>query len=1050
MRSKWQQVAPSSKGPEADVPRDPVSSMLAGSEPADEGIPEAWIGIDEAARYLSLPIRTLYLLAQRRQVAAVKVGRTWRFKRSALDAGLDGDDSLQTVTALAELSVELGALGDPAEIAQYVSARLRAIFEVELVGLMRLEAGTLETLLPSDALALPAGTRFTLSKSEILRRAVESDVPTAFDDLGEHTAPTNDIVSRFGIRSAMFVPIRVAGTTWGLLSLATLTPRHFSSAETDRLVSIASQAGLALNNARLLAETRRWSEQLERIEALTAQLSRSRAVGDVADAVAREIDSVIDWHGLRFYVLDADGQTLEPIKLCSKVDHYAHETPDLVRLRLGEGLGGHIAASGVPEVINNAALDPRGARIPGTDDTEESMIVVPLIYEDAVLGALELFRLGLDAFDATDLRLAQIVGAQAAVALSNARQLEEMERRRDALERRVASQRQLLAITERLLAQRERGAVFEAIADTLAEVVPHDTLTIYLVDDDAGCLVPILARDEYAEQILASRPAIGSGITGDVIAHGEAEIINDATNDPRVVHVPGTPTDQDESMIVAPIRNADGVVGALNLYRVGRDFDGDDLELVRLFTNHVAIALDNATIHDQLVDAAVTDPLTGLPNRRLFAEQIDHALARRYRSATHVAVLFLDLDSFKMVNDGLGHAAGDGVLRGVAERLRECTRQADTVARLGGDEFGILLEDVKGEADAKEAAERVVAALSGTLSVDGRTVRARASIGVALDRGEPNITSVELLRDADTAMYLAKAANRGSFEVFEPTMHARQLARLQLDSELREALDLGQFNLNYQPIINFPAGRIIGAEALLRWNHPTRAIGPLEFIELAEESGEIVTIGAWVLREACHQARRWQLELPGARDLRISVNVSARELVEAAFVEGVESALSESGLSAGSLALEITESMMLADETAAIAALRRLRKIGVHIVVDDFGTGYSSLSYLKRLPVDGLKIDRSFVEGLGEEREKSAIVRATIALARALGLTVTAEGIENAKQVRRLLALQCDLGQGYHFAPPLEPEALTDLLAKRHQYRLPVRASTKRGAIKAA
>jgi EAL domain-containing protein (putative c-di-GMP-specific phosphodiesterase class I) len=328
-------------------------------------------------------------------------------------------------------------------------------------------------------------------------------------------------------------------------------------------------------------------------------------------------------------------------------------------------------------------------------------------------------------------------------------------------------------------------------------------------------------------------------------------------------------------------------------------------------------------------------------------------------------------------------------------------------------------------------------------------VRARASIGVALDRGEKAITAIELLRDADTAMYLAKASNRGSFELFEPAMHARQLARLQLDGELREALDRSQFSLAYQPIVGFPGGRIVGAEALLRWNHPSRAIGPLEFIELAEESGEIVAIGAWVLREACRQARLWQKEMPGARDLRISVNASARELVEVSFVEGVEAALAESGLPPTSLALEITESMMLADETAAIAALRRLREIGVHIVVDDFGTGYSSLSYLKRLPVDGLKIDRSFVEGLGEEREKSAIVRATIALARALGLTVTAEGIETATQLRRLLALQCDLGQGYHFSPPLEPALLTSLLAERHQYRLPARP-VKRRATKAA
>jgi diguanylate cyclase (GGDEF)-like protein/excisionase family DNA binding protein len=1038
MRSKWQQAADSGTA-------KTQSSIHDSFDDAD-----SWIGIDEAAHYLAVPTRTLYLLAQRKQVPAVKVGRAWRFKRSALDVRLRNDDGIQMATALADLSVELGGLAEPDAIARYVSGRLREIFGVELAGLMRLDGDELVTLLPSEALDLPAGTRFPLSSSAILRTAMEREEPTVFEDLSASPAPSSDIVSRFKIRAAAFVPIRVGGVTWGLLSLATLTPRRFSSTQTDRLVSIASQAGLALNNARLLAETRRWSEQLERIEALTAQLSRSRAVGDVADAVAREIDSVIDWHGLRFYVLDADGRTLEPIKLRSKVEHYAHETPDLVRLSLGKGLGGHIAASGVPEIINDAARDPRGSHIPGTEETEESMIVVPLVYEDRVLGVLELFRLGLGAFDAIDLRLAQIIGSQAAVALSNARQLEEMERRRDALERRVASQRQLLAITERLLVQRERGAVFEAIADTLADVVPYDTLTIYLVDNEANCLVPILARDRYAEQILASRPGIGSGITGDVIVKGEAEIINDASNDARVVHVPGTPTDEYESMIVAPIRNADGVVGALNLYRAGRDFNAEDLELVRLFTNHVAIALDNATIHDQLVAAALTDPLTGLPNRTLLAERIDHALARRERSSSHVAVLFLDVDSFKMVNDGLGHAAGDAVLRGVAQRLRQCTRQTDTVARLGGDEFGILLEDIHGEADATLAAERVVAALSGALLIDGRTVRARASIGVALDRGEPDITSIELLRDADTAMYLAKASNRGSFEIFEPVMHTRQLARLQLDNELREALELGQFHLNYQPIVGFSTGRIVGAEALLRWNHPTRAIGPLEFIKLAEESGEIVPIGAWVLREACQQARRWQRAIRGARDLRISVNASARELIEGAFVEGVEAALAESGLQAGNLALEITESMMLADETAAIASLRRLRELGVHIVVDDFGTGYSSLSYLKRLPVDGLKIDRSFVEGLGEEREKSAIVRATIALARALGLTVTAEGIETATQLRRLLALQCDLGQGYHFAPPLEPDAMTALLAERHQYRLPMRTATKRRATKAA
>jgi len=816
------------------------------------------------------------------------------------------------------------------------------------------------------------------------------------------------------------------------------------------LGTVARQSVLLNERDALLAETSRWSEQLERIQALSAELSRSRALAAVADAVADHIESVIDWHGLRLYVLAADGETLEPIKLCSKHPHYARETADLVRFRLGQGLGGHIALSGIAEVINDAAHDPRVSRVPGSDDVDESMIVVPLSYEDQVLGVLEVFRLGLDAFDATDLRLAQIVAAQAAVALSNARQLEELERRGDALERRLASQRQLLAITERLLIHRERGAVFEAVADTLAEVVPHDTLTIYLVDHAAACLVPILARDEYAEQILASRPALGAGITGDVISRGEAEIINDAAYDPRVVHVPGTPADQNDSMIVAPIRSPEGVIGALNLYRASRHFDGEDLELVRLFTNHVAIALENAAIHDRLLDAAVTDPLTGLPNRRLFAERIDQALARRGRAGGHLAVLFLDLDSFKLVNDGLGHAAGDAVLRAVADRLRDCTRTADTVARLGGDEFGILLEDVTSESYAVIASERVVLALSSPLSLDGRVVSVRASIGVALDRGDERKTSVELLRDADTAMYRAKANARGGFEIFESSMHARQLARLELDSDLREAMGRGQFALVYQPIVTVATGRVVATEALLRWHHPTRAIGPHEFIRIAEESGQIVPLGMWVLREACRQGRRWQLERPAAHDLRISVNTSARELMEGDFVEGVETALSDSGLGADSLALEITESMMLADETTAISALRRLRAAGIHILVDDFGTGYSSLSYLKRLPVDGLKIDRSFIEGLGREREKTAIVRATIAFARALGLAVTAEGIETEDQFRRLIALGCDLGQGYHFAAPLEPAAMTELLESGRRYSLPGRRPRTHRDVRAA
>jgi diguanylate cyclase (GGDEF)-like protein len=774
-----------------------------------------------------------------------------------------------------------------------------------------------------------------------------------------------------------------------------------------------------------LSDARRWSQQLERIDALSRKLSRSRDMLSVAEAVASEIKSVIDWHGLRFFVVGKDEQTLQAVVLRSTVPHYAAETPDKLQIQIGKGLAGHVAASRVGEIVPDVRADMRGAKIPGTDDVDESMIVVPLLYEDRVLGVLQLIRLGVGAFDATDLRLAEIVAAQAAVALSNARQLEELERRGAALERRVASQRQLLTITERLLLTRDRNQVFDAIADTLAEVVPHDTLTIYMVDRANNCLVPILARDPYADQIMATRPALGAGITGDVIEKGEAEMINDTEHDPRVVHVPGTPEDDDESLIVAPVRSHEGVIGCLNLYRVGMEFDDEDLEQVKLFANHVAIALENAAIHERLINAALTDPLTGLPNRRLFADRVEHALARRIRSRGRTAVLFLDLDRFKLVNDGLGHAAGDAVLKAVGDRLAGGLRASDTVARLGGDEFGILLEDVTSVNEATSTAQRVLTSLTQPLDLDGREVSVRASIGVALDQIGDDVTADELLRDADTAMYRAKANGRGGLAVFEPSMLAHQLARLELDAELRSAVERGELFVVYQPIVDLTTGAIAAVEALVRWDHPTRGkLAPGDFIDVSEESGQIVAIGAWVVNEACQQARKWQHQRRRGAPLRVSVNTSAREVVEPTFVSGIESALASSGLPADSLTLEITESMMLGDETDAIAALRELRRIGVHIVIDDFGTGYSALSYLNQLPVDGLKIDRSFVQGLGSEREKTAIVSATIAFAHGLGLAVTAEGIETEDQLQRLMALKCNLGQGFLFARPLDSKTM--------------------------
>lgn len=1049
------------------------------------GLPpaEEWIGVDAAAAHLAIPVRTVYRLAQRGRLPAVKVGRTWRFRRSTLDQALElaaaplpgpasqpvgqavptsaaaptgrntrepqpvlsargpaasrgSDDRLG---ALADLSIQLGVHVDLSEIANLLADRLMEIFDVELAGLLRLDGDDLITVTAAGDLPLPVGTHIPVNSVAVLPEALQADVPIVVDDASRDSRTAGDpfagdpvrggLVDRFGIRTIVLAAVPGPSGPWGLIVLLATRVVRFEAGDLERLQSVAGQAGLAVANAALLEETRRWSEQLERIQALGRRLNRSRDVRAVAEAVAREMEEVIDWHGLRFYYLEPGSDILEPIVLRARVAHYAGETPDQVRLRLGLGIGGAIAVSGQGEIIPNVLNDPRMHHVPGTADVDESMLVVPLSHDDETLGVIEIFRLGIGTFSADDLRLFQILAAQAAVALHNARQLGELERRSAALERRLASQRQLITITERLLATRERDSIFAAVADTLAEVIPHDTLTIYLVDRDAGCLVPILARDEYAAQILATRPSLGAGITGSVIEAGEAELINDATNDPRVVHVPGTPTDDDESMIVAPVRGADGVLGALNLYRAGRHFDADDLELARLFANHVAIALDNATVHDRLLTAARTDPLTGLPNRRLFAERVEQALARRARSGSSVAVLFLDLDGFKLVNDGLGHAVGDQVLVAVAARLEGCLRTSDTVARLGGDEFGVLIEDVVSLDEPVAAADRIAATLAEPVRLDGRSVSVRASIGATIDAGLAT-TADELLRNADTAMYRAKASGLGGFALFEPSMHAAQLARLELDGELREAIWRNEFRLRFQPIVDLASGRLAAVEALVRWQHPVRGlVAPGEFISAAEEAGLIVPIGSWVLREACRTARAWFDAGLATPSLRISVNTSVRQLTDGAFVGEVERALADTHLPADCLVLEITESVMLTEETLAVTALRDLRARGVHIAIDDFGTGYSSLGYLKRLPVDGLKIDRSFIDGLGQDREKSAIVEAALAFAHALDLSVTAEGIETELQLAQLIELGCSLGQGFLFAPPLEPDTMRELLA---------------------
>jgi len=425
---------------------------------------------------------------------------------------------------------------------------------------------------------------------------------------------------------------------------------------------------------------------------------------------------------------------------------------------------------------------------------------------------------------------------------------------------------------------------------------------------------------------------------------------------------------------------------------------------------------------------AFHDALTGLPNRALFTDRLEHALARVDRQGTSVAVLFLDLDNFKVVNDSLGHAQGDALLITVADRLRACLRAGDTGARLSGDEFTILLEDVAGEAAAIAVAERIAAALSVPVILQGREVVVSASIGVTL--GLTGAVGQDLLREADLAMYRAKTNGKARCALFDPDLETHAMARLELETDMRQALARGEFRVHYQPIIALADDSIAGVEALVRWQHPERGlVQPLAFIPLAEETGLIIQLGQWVLEQACQQSRIWQAQYPLKRALSISVNLSARQLQHPDLVADIARAVRDSGLDPGTLELEITESVVMQDAEATDATLRALKAIGIRLAIDDFGTGYSSLSYLKRFPVDTLKIDRSFVDGLGHDAQDTAIVRSVAALARALDLSVTGEGVESEIQHRQLQQFGCDLAQGYLYARPLPAAGVSALLA---------------------
>jgi diguanylate cyclase (GGDEF)-like protein/PAS domain S-box-containing protein len=581
--------------------------------------------------------------------------------------------------------------------------------------------------------------------------------------------------------------------------------------------------------------------------------------------------------------------------------------------------------------------------------------------------------------------------------------------------------RQMLALWENISFWRRLEAKVDARTDELRRsearfrsLVQHSSDMITVLDASA--------RVEYQSPSAMA-----------VLGYSPQEM--EELNPPDLVH------EQDRAQVSAAARElAERPGGAVAVEVRVRHRDGGWRHLEAIVTNllddpavggFVVNARDiteRKELERQLTFRAFHDPLTTLANRALFGDRLGHALQRRHSNGTSVAVLFCDLDEFKTVNDSLGHGAGDRLLGVVASRLAGVIPQGDTVARLGGDEFAVLLEEAKGPMDAVRVAEEVLESLERPIELDGRQMFLRASIGIAMshDAGE---SAEDLLRAADVAMYSAKASGKGGYEFFEASMHEAVSERLELESDLRLVLERDELVLDYQPIVSLEDGSLTGVEALVRWEHPRRGrLAPERFIKLAEATGQMVAIGGWVLRTACAQARTWRRLFPDRHPLNIVVNFSGAQLQGPGLVEEVEEALSGAQLDPGSLIVEVTESVAL-DSEHAVERLRKLHAMGTYISIDDFGTGYSSLDYLRRLPIDVLKIDATFLGELGRESDDSTLVDAILAMSHSLGIIPVAEGVERETQADELTRLGCRLAQGFLFHRPCNPEHISKLLS---------------------
>lgn len=690
-----------------------------------------------------------------------------------------------------------------------------------------------------------------------------------------------------------------------------------------------------------------------------------------------------------------------------------------------EGVVGAVgfAAGAVPAaVLVEAVLNHRfRIRVPGAGLCH--LAVAPMNRRNQ--GYLLVARSGVDGFAADEVGLLRGMARALELTLETIRTLAAERRLMASLRQRQLLLEQISNIQRAITRRAPHQEVLDLITLGAHHLLGDDVVALWMCDpDDADMLLLVSTRG--LETDVARRlwrvPLTEASVPGRAMLTDGLVVAS-----PSGLTRAGIATDDADRIVAAmaaPVHETGVVVGCLEVTsrRRSRSYNAGDQEILRVFSEQVSLAVTDARTHEAM-RRAFHDPLTGLASRTLFTDKLDHALAAAARDGTQVAVLFVDLDSFKIVNDSLGHAAGDALLIGVAERVRSCIRDCDVAARLGGDEFAVVLVDLTDERPAARVAERVIEAIRAPFLIDGKEAFVDVSVGVAIGVSG-TMCGQSLLGNADLAMYQAKRNGKGRYEIFHPELRTAFTSRLDLEADLRHAIERDQLVLHYQPIFDLASVEVVGVEALLRWQHPRRGlIPPREFIPLAEETRLIIPLEVWALTNACFQVSRWNRQRT-AGPLTLNVNLSVRQVQRSDLAELVARTLAETGLASERLVLEITESLFLQGTDAILERLRQLERLRVRLAVDDFGTGYSSLAYLARLPIHMIKIDKSFVDDI----VTGPLARAIVQLGRTLGLTTLAEGIEASDQLDALREAGCQLGQGFYFAKPLAAAEIEPML----------------------